>query len=61
MVVARHEGRAGGNSWTDFEKEGISGKAATAALGYIQEVDKIKETGLRTGKPCENGEICCWT
>ena len=53
--------RAGGNSWTDFEKEGISGKAATAALGYIQEVDKIKETGLRTGKPCENGEICCWT
>lgn len=22
---------------------------------------RSKETGLRTGKPCENGEICCWT
>ena len=33
----------GGSRWVDFEAEGISGKAATAALGYIQEIDKARE------------------
>ena len=39
--------RAGGSSWVDFEKAGVSGKAATAALGYIQAVDQIQGNGAR--------------
>lgn len=44
----------------DFEKAGISGKAATAALGYIQESTKSKGMGRKHGKLFENGETCCW-
>ena len=39
--------RAGGSSWADFEQAGISGKAATAAMSYIQEVDKIQGNEAR--------------
>ena len=39
--------RAGGSSWVDFEQAGISGKAATPAMSYIQEVDKIQGNEAR--------------
>ena len=42
---SRWGSRAGGSRWVDFEEEGISGTAATAAMAYIQEIDRIQGAG----------------
>ncbi|CAK9076517.1 unnamed protein product [Durusdinium trenchii] len=42
------DSRAGGSRWVDFEEEGISGAAATAAMAYIQEIDGMQGSGPAT-------------
>ena len=66
--------RAGGSRWTDFEQEGISGAAATAAMAYIQEIDRLQGSGpaewqvvrergdllLSRAGPVENAAVALW-